>query len=67
MTAAFPSDATMRLVLRFILEEVEANKRSSYLQEIILMGRQNDIWMRALTAFFDAPMDDPSFRIFSKN
>jgi hypothetical protein len=56
-----------KLVLRFILENIDFRKRSLYLQEIISMSRINDTWRRALAAFFDTPAAQVSMKAFSKN
>ncbi len=67
MTRIYSSQATKKLALRFILENIDYRKRCLYLQEIISMGRQNEIWRQALTSFFDAPFHQDSAKAFSKN
>lgn len=61
------TQTTKKLVLHFIMENIDYRKRCLYLQEIISMSRANDVWRRALTTFFDAPVNRYSFRAFSKN
>jgi hypothetical protein len=63
------SDATKKLVLRFILDNVDYRKRCVYLQEIIAMGRIKKVWKQALLSFLDTPMeiDSLSLKVFSKN
>lgn len=56
-----------KLVLRFILENIDYRKRSLYLQEIISMSRINDTWRKALATFFDTPATNFSLKAFSKN
>ena len=56
-----------KLVLRFVIENIDYRKRSLYLQEIISMSRENDTWRKALTAFFDTPAANPTLKAFSKN
>jgi hypothetical protein len=56
-----------KLVLRFIMENIDFRKRSLYLQEIISMSRINDTWRKALAAFFDTPATNFSLKTFSKN
>ena len=47
------SPAAKKLLLRFILENIDYRKRSLYLQEIISMSRVNDVWRKALASFFE--------------
>ena len=61
------SKATKKLALRFILENIDYRKRSLYLQEIISLGKINDVWRKALAAFFDTPFNSFSLKSFSKN
>ena len=61
------SPAAKKLLLRFILENIDYRKRSLYLQEIISMSRVNDVWRKALASFFDTPPANVSLKIFSKN
>lgn len=56
-----------KIVLRFVMENIDYRKRSLYLQEIISMSRVNDVWRKALAAFFDTPAAPPSLKAFSKN
>ncbi len=61
------SQTTKELAVRFVLENIDYRKRCLYLQEIISMGRENDIWRQALTAFLDTPPNKFSVKAFSKN
>ncbi|RYG40718.1 MAG: hypothetical protein EOO01_26715 [Chitinophagaceae bacterium] len=61
------SKASKKLALRFILENIDYRKRSLYLQEIISLGKMNDVWRRALSAFFDTPFHAPAAKSLSKN
>jgi len=61
------SPAAKKLLLRFILENIDYRKRSLYLQEIISLSRLNDVWRKALTSFFDTPATNISLKVFSKN
>ena len=61
------STASKKLLLRFIMENIDYRKRSLYLQEIISMSRVNDVWRRALTTFFDTPAASFSVKAFCKN
>jgi hypothetical protein len=67
MTPIYSSKASKKLVLRFILENIDYRKRSLYLQEIISLGKINDVWRRALAAFFDTPFHSTSVKSFCKN
>ncbi|MGZ8524785.1 MAG: hypothetical protein ACXWV1_10175 [Chitinophagaceae bacterium] len=61
------SKATKKLALGFILENIDYRKRSLYLQEIISLSRMNDVWRKALSTFFDTPLNNFSPKTFSKN
>jgi len=61
------SPTAKKLLLRFILENIDYRKRSLYLQEIISLSRINDVWRKALTSFFDTPAANISLKAFSKN
>jgi len=63
----YSSQATKELTVQFVLENIDYRKRCLYLQEIISMGRENDVWRQALTAFFDTPLSKLSVKAFSKN
>jgi hypothetical protein len=67
MMNACSNEATKKLVVRYVLSDIDYKKRSLYLQEIIAMGRKDNLWMRALSAFFDSPMDHATTKAFSKN
>jgi hypothetical protein len=61
------TQTTKKLALRFILENIDYRKRCLYLQEIISLGKANDVWRQALAAFFDTPLSNISVKAFSKN
>ncbi len=67
MIRTYSSQTTKELAVRFVLENIDYRKRCLYLQEIISMGRENDIWRQALTAFLDTPPNKFSIKAFSKN
>lgn len=61
------NETTKKLAVRFILNDIDYKKRCLYLQEIIAMGRKEELWIRALSAFFDSPMGTPSLKALCKN
>ena len=67
MIRTYSSQTTKELAVRFVLENIDYRKRCLYLQEIISMGKENDIWRQALTAFLDTPPNKFSIKAFSKN
>jgi hypothetical protein len=67
MTSIYSSDVTKKLALRYILENIDYYKRCLYLQEIISLGKINDVWRQALTTFLNTPVGNFSLKAFSKN
>lgn len=67
MTRINSTSEAKKLVLRFVMENIDYRKRSLYLQEIISMSRANDVWRKALTTFFDTPAARPTLKTFSQN
>jgi hypothetical protein len=67
MISTHSSEASKKLALRFILENIDYRKRCLYLQEIILLSKINDTWRQALAVFFDAPINNLSLKVFSNN
>jgi hypothetical protein len=67
MTIIYSSDVRKKLVVRFILDNIDYRKRCLYLQDIISMGKIKDVWRQALVSFLDTPLDDLSLKVFSKN
>ena len=67
MIRTYSSQTTKELAFQFVLENIDHRKKSLYLQEIISMGKENDVWRQALTAFFDTPPNKFSIKVFSKN
>ncbi len=67
MTHLKASYALKELIADFIAENNDYQKRCLYLQEILAMGRLNDVWRKALVAFFDVPFQSAPLRSFSKN
>lgn len=67
MTRLFSSEASKKLVLRYILENIDYRKRCLYLQEIISLSKLKDVWRKALISYFDSPLNEHSLTAFSKN
>jgi len=67
MTRTNSTDASKKLVLRFILENIDYRKRCLYLQEIISLSKLKDVWRKALISYFDSPLNEYSLTAFSKN
>ncbi|MCC7401730.1 MAG: hypothetical protein IT214_09615 [Chitinophagaceae bacterium] len=61
------TEITKALVMRYLQHDADYKKRSLYLQEIISMGRKDQLWIRALAAYFDSPMDVPPIKSLCKN
>jgi hypothetical protein len=47
----YSSDPAKKLVVRFILDNIDYRKRCSYIQEIIAIGKIKDTWRQALLSF----------------
>ena len=67
MTTTNNSEATKKLAFRFIMENIEYRKKCQYIQEIIALGKENNIWWKALNIFLDRSANNFSFKTFSKN
>jgi len=67
MIRVYSSSVTKKLALRYILDNIDYRKKCLYLQEIISLGRENEIWRTALATFFDTPMARISLKTFSRN
>ena len=67
MIPVFSSTVTKKLVLQFAQQNIDFRKRSIYLQEIITIGKTNEVWIKALKIFFDTPLSKNSLKAFSKN
>lgn len=67
MINTYSNEAAKKLVVRYILNDIDYKKKCLYLQEIIAMGRKDNLWIRALSAYFDSPMDHPAIIKFCKN
>jgi hypothetical protein len=67
MTGTYSSEATKKLAFRFILENIDYRKRCLYLQEIISLGKIDDVWRKALAVFLDTPIKNFAHKTFSKN
>jgi hypothetical protein len=61
------ADTTKKLLSLFIVENIDYRKRCLHLQEIIALGKEDDVWRRALAAFFDSPVNRFSPKDFSTN
>lgn len=67
MTGIQSNDERKKLALQFILQHADYRKRCKYLQEIIAMGRRDDLWRKALLAYLDTPVSSAAFRRPGKN
>ncbi|MDZ4794447.1 MAG: hypothetical protein SGI83_09240 [Bacteroidota bacterium] len=67
MIRNYSATASKRLALKSILDNIEYKKKCKYLQQIIAMGKKNDVWTQALKVFFDTPYKSYSFRYQCKN
>ncbi|MBS1918785.1 MAG: hypothetical protein JST17_00875 [Bacteroidetes bacterium] len=67
MTNTCTSEVTKKLAVRYILCDIDYKKKCMYLQEIIAMGRKDNLWIRALSIYFDSPLGRPLINLFSKN
>jgi hypothetical protein len=67
MISTYYSDVRKQLVLRFILENIDYRKRCLYLQDIIFLGKRDNVWLKALERFFDIPFKGLLFKKFSQN
>jgi hypothetical protein len=67
MTLKYSSRAAKELVLQFVLDSIEQRKKSVYLQEIISMGKKDQMWIHFLNAYFRKPVDHSSWWEFSMN
>jgi len=67
MTRLYSSEASKKLVLRYILDNIDYRKRCLYLQEIISLSKLKDVWRKALISYFDSPLNEHSLIAFSKN
>jgi len=55
MTPIHSSTATKKLALKFVLDNIDYRKRCLYLQEIIGLGRINNVWLKVLNTFLSTP------------
>lgn len=67
MIRNYSATESKRLALKFVLDNIEYKKKCLYLQEIIAMGKTNEVWTQALKVFFDTPYKSYSFRHLCKN
>jgi hypothetical protein len=67
MISTYYSDVRKQLALRFILQNIDYRKRCLYLQDIIFLGKRDDVWLKALERFFDIPLKGLPFKKFSEN
>lgn len=67
MTGTNTTKATKKLAVQFLMDNIDYRKRCLYLQEIISMSRVNDVWRKALMAFFDTPVENFPSKAFCKN
>ena len=52
MTIKYASRAARELVFQFVLDSIEQKKKSSYLQDIVAMGKKDRVWNQFLNKFF---------------
>ena len=52
MTIKYASRAARELVFQFVLDSIEQKKKSSYLQDIMAMGKKDRVWNQFLNNFF---------------
>lgn len=67
MTHPYSSLTTKKLLIVFLEESINYRKKCIYLQEIISLGKLNDVWRKALISFFDSPFGSPSMKNLCKN
>ena len=67
MISTYYSDVRKKLAFRFILENIDYRKICVYLQDIIALGKTDDVWRKALDRFFDIPFKCLPFKMSSKN
>ena len=60
MTLFRSSEASRRLLVQFIRENIDYNRRCSYLQELSGWAKKDDIWRRALLAYLDTSITEPA-------
>ena len=53
MTLKYASRAARELVFQFVLDSIEQKKKSTYLQEIIAMGKKDRVWNQFLNHFLE--------------
>lgn len=67
MISTYYSDVRKKLAFRFILENIDYRKICLYLQDIIALGKTDNVWLKALERFFDIPFKGLPFKKFSMN
>jgi hypothetical protein len=67
MVPVFTSSVTKKLVLQYVMENINYRKRSLYLQEIIAIGKSDKVWNNALALFFDVPFTARTIPSICKN
>lgn len=67
MNQTFSSPATKKLALKFILDNIEYRKKCQYLQEIILLGKIDEVWIRVLNTFLNTTPVRFSLQSCSRN
>ena len=58
---------TKKLAFRYILENIDYRKRCMHLQQIILLGKLNNVWSKALNLYFDIPFKSIPYQKFNRN
>lgn len=67
MAHIYTSTATKKLLLQYVMENIEIRKRSNDLLEIILIGKKHHVWMKALNQYFEVPDSVNALKILSNN
>ncbi|MES1215988.1 MAG: hypothetical protein ABUT20_10760 [Bacteroidota bacterium] len=67
MKGTFSSETTKKLVFGLVLENIDYRKKCLYIQEIISLGKVNDVWWRALLILLDKSANSFSLKTFCKN
>ena len=61
------SVASKKLAFHYILQNIEHRKRSLYLQEIISLGKIDEVWIKTLHLFLNAPLKIIPLQKFNNN
>ena len=67
MVPVFTTTVTKKLVLKYVMENINQQKRNIYLQEIITIGKIDKLWNKALELFFDSPFTSKGIQAICSN